>query len=146
MLRLGGGGATAETVAGITLPEGDPAAVQGAAQSVVKAAGGFERTASVVQRALGQVGSWRGAASLTFRDRCATYEDAGRAAQAACERAAIPLRHYGDALEEGRRRVRQLQCEAEDCLEALRDAERRAAQAGEREADASGRAMVAALS
>jgi hypothetical protein len=121
-----------ETVAGIALPEGDPGAAADAASGLRSAGGGFERTASTTQSAVGIVGSWEGVASFTFRDRCGGYQDAAASAQAACERAALALRRYGARLEEGRERVRRLQDRAEECVERIEAAEARAEDARER--------------
>lgn len=121
-----------ETVAGIALPEGDPGAAADAATGLRSAGGGFERTASTTQRAVGIVGSWQGAASFTFRDRCGGYQDAAASAHAACERAAAALRRYSERLEEARERVRRLQDRAEECVERIEAAEARAADATER--------------
>jgi hypothetical protein len=121
-----------DTVAGIALPEGDPGAAADAASGLRSAGGGFERTASTTQTAVGIVGSWHGAASFTFRDRCGGYQDAAASAHAACERAALALRRYGGRLEEGRERVRRLQERAEECMERIEAAEARAADATER--------------
>jgi hypothetical protein len=121
-----------ETVAGIALPEGDPGAAADAASGLRSAGGGFERTASTTQSAVAIVGSWQGAASFTFRDRCGGYQDAAAAAHAACERAALALRRYAERLEEARERVRRLQERAEECVERIEAAEARAADATER--------------
>ena len=122
-----GGSAT-----GITLPEGEPGAAADAASGLRSAGGGFELTSDITGRAVGVVGSWQGAASFTFRDRCGGYQDAAASAHEACERAAMALRNYGERLEEGRDRVRRLQERAEDCLERIRAAEARAADASAR--------------
>lgn len=124
-----------EVVAGIALPEGDPAAFD-VAQTLAAASGGFERTRSVTQAAVAAVPSWQGLASLSFRNSCATYEQAGEAATAACDRASTAVRRYGEVFEEGYERVKRLQREAEDCEERLEDAERRVR-------DASGRGQAA---
>jgi hypothetical protein len=125
------------TVAGIALPEGDPGSAADAAAGLRSAAGGFERTAGVTQQAVAAVPSWRGMASFSFSDRCAGYQDAAGAAQAACAQAAGVLRRYGDRLEEGRERVRRLQERAQECLERIELAETRAAEAADRAAFAS---------
>jgi hypothetical protein len=135
-----GGSAT-----GITLPEGEPGAAGDAASGLRSAGGGFELTAGTTQRAVGVVGSWQGAASFTFRDRCGGYQDAAAAAHEACERAALALRRYGERLAEGRERVRRLQERAEECLERIRAAEARAADASDRGAFASRMARPAAV-
>lgn len=122
-----GGSAT-----GISLPEGDPGAAAEAASGLRSAGGGFAVTSSITERAVGMVGSWQGAASFTFRDRCGGYQDAAASAHEACERAALALRRYGERLAEGRERVRRLQERAEECLERLRAAEARSADASER--------------
>lgn len=61
------------------------------------------------------VPTWQDLASLSFRDSCATYEEAGAAAPAACDRAAAAVRRYGEVFEEGYERVKRLQREGEDC-------------------------------
>jgi hypothetical protein len=136
-----GGSAT-----GITLPEGEPGAAADAASGLRSAGGGFELTAGTTQRAAGVVGSWQGAASFTFRDRCGGYQDAAAAAHEACERAALALRRYGERLAEGRERVRRLQERAEGCLERIRAAEAKAADASDRAAFASHMAFQSSFS
>jgi hypothetical protein len=125
------------SVAGIALPEGDPGSAADAAAGLRSAAGGFERTGGITQRAVAGTPGWDGMASFSFRDRCAGYLDASAAAQAACGQAANTLRRYGERLEEGRDRVRRLQERAEECLERIRIAEARAADAADRAAVAS---------
>jgi hypothetical protein len=125
------------SVAGIALPEGDPGSAADAAAGLRAAAGGFERTGGVTQQAVAATPSWQGMASFSFRDRCAGYQEAAGAAQAACAQAAGVLRRYGERLEEGRDRVRRLQERAQDCLERIRLADTRAAAAADRAAFAS---------
>lgn len=125
-----------EVVAGIALPEGDPGAAFDVAQTLAAASRGFERTRSVTQAAVAAVPSWQGLASLSFRNSCATYEQAGEVATAACDRASTAVRRYGEVFEEGYERVKRLQREAEDCEERLEEAERRVR-------DASGRGQAA---
>jgi hypothetical protein len=84
-------------------------------------------------------------ASFSFRDRCAGYQDAAAAAEAACAQAAGVLRRYGERLEEGRDRVRRLQERAQECLERIRLAEARAADAADRAAFASHMAYQSSL-
>jgi hypothetical protein len=135
-----------ETVAGIALPEGDPGAAADAASGLRSAAGGFERSGGVTQRALASVPSWTGVASFSFRNSCAGYGDAASAAAVACERAAHTLSRYADRLEEARSRVRKLQREAEDCLERIHAAEARATAAADQEASAHHLAFQASFS
>jgi hypothetical protein len=133
------------SVAGIALPEGDPGSAADAAAGLRSAAGGFERSGAVTQQAVAATPSWQGMASFGFRDRCAGYQDAADAAQAACAQAAGTLRRYGDRLEEGRERVRRLQERAEECLERIELAEARAAEAADRAAFASHMAYQASF-
>jgi hypothetical protein len=133
------------SVAGIALPEGDPGAAADAAAGLRSAAGGFEGTAGITQRAVAATPSWDGMASFSFRDRCAGYQDAAAAAEAACAQAAGVLRRYGERLEEGRDRVRRLQERAQECLERIRLAEARAADAADRAAFASHMAYQSSL-
>jgi hypothetical protein len=133
------------SVAGITLPEGDPGAAADAASGLRSAAGGFERTGAVTQQAVASTPSWQGMASFSFRDSCAGYQDAAAAGEAACALAAGVLRRYAERLEEGRERVRRLQERAQECLERIRLAESRAADAADRAAFASHMAYQAGL-
>ena len=134
-----------EAIAGIALPEGRPGAADEVAQTLTKAAGGFERTAATAQRAVAQVPTWQGLAAVNFHNRCATYEEAAKAAALACDRAAASVRRYGSTYDEAYARIERLQAEAEHCLERLKDAERRAAEAAGREQAARERATAAAL-
>ena len=134
-----------EAIAGIALPEGRPGASDEVAQTLTKAAGGFERTAATAQRAVAQVPTWQGLAAINFRDRCGTYEEAAKAAALACDEAAASVRRYGSTYDEAYARIERLQAEAEHCLERLKDAERRAAEAAGREQAARERATAAAL-
>jgi hypothetical protein len=119
-------------VAGIELPEGSPGAAEDAASGLRKASGGFERTGGITQRALTTVGSWQGMASMNFRDRCGDYGSAANAAGNACHRAAGALVKYGHRLEEARTRVKKLQEQAQECVDRIHAAEKRAADAGGR--------------
>ena len=134
-----------EAIAGTALPEGRPGAADEVAQTLTKAAGGFERTAATAQRAVAQVPTWQGLAAVNFHNRCATYEEAAKAAALACDRAAASVRRYGSTYDEAYARIERLQAEAEHCLERLKDAERRAAEAAGREQAARERATAAAL-
>ena len=133
------------SVAGIALPEGDPGAAADAAAGLRSAAGGFESTGGITQRAVAGTPSWDGMASFSFRDRCAGYQDAAAAAETACAQAAGVLGRYGQRLEEGRERVRRLQERAQECLERIRLAEARAADAADRAAFASHMAYQSTL-
>src|SRR4051812_26852731 len=113
-------------VAGIELPEGSPGAAHDAAAGLRRAAGGFERTAGVTQRAIANVGSWQGMASFNFRNRCGDYSSAADAAAQTCDRAERVLAKYAHRLEEGRAYVRRLQERAQDCLDRIHAAEGRA--------------------
>jgi hypothetical protein len=135
-----------EVVAGIALPEGEPSSALATASGFRAAAGGFDATGGVTQRALGLVGSWQGIASVNFRNRCTGYEEAAASAQAACAAAAHAVRVFARDLEEARDRVRRLQREAEECVDRIQAAEARAAAARESEAAARARATSAALS
>jgi hypothetical protein len=135
-----------EVVAGIALPDGEPGEAFDAASGFRAAAGGFERTGAVTERALGLVGSWQGMASISFRDRCGSYEEAAQSAAVACEQASLALRTYGRELDEARDRVRRIQREAEECVDRINAAEGQAAAARGREQAARDRAMNATFS
>lgn len=132
-------------VAGIELPEGDPGAVEQAAQALRKCAGGFERAAGTAARAAASVGSWDGAASFNFRSHCGSYREAADAAAGVAEQGAQALTRYARVLEEARDRVRELQERAAECVERIRAAERAAADAAQRAASASHMAYQASF-
>ena len=132
-------------VAGIELPEGDPGAVEQAAQALRKCAGGFERAAGTAARAAGSVGSWDGAASFSFRTHCGSYREAADAAAGVAERGAQALARYARVLDDARERVRNLQERAAECLDRMRAAEQAAADAAQRAAAASHMAYQASF-
>lgn len=134
----------ATVVAGIALPEGDPAAVESAAGTFDKVAGDFASTAGTVSSA-STLPSWQGVASITFRTHCGSYGEAGRAGSNACRQAALALRRYGHELADARDRVRELQRQGEECVQRIQAAELRAAAAAAREAAAHVRGFFAGL-
>ncbi len=136
----------AHVTAGIVLPDGDPQAADHVAATLDAAAGGFERTAAIVQRAVASAPSWQGRASINFADRCGSYEEAGRAGQQACDRATTSVRRYGADFKDAYERIERLQREAERCQDEIKLAERRATDAAQREQAARGRATRAMLS
>jgi hypothetical protein len=120
------------SVAGVQMPEGDPGSVESAASGLRGAAGGFEQTGGVAQRAAGQVPDWTGHAAMTFGDRCGDYGSAAAAADSACSQAAGAVRQFATDLADARERVGRLQDKAEDCVERIRTNESLAADAGAR--------------
>jgi uncharacterized protein YukE len=137
--------AVAESVAGIALPEGEPGAASAAGSQLVGVAGAFGRTGGTAAQAMSVIVSWRGLASISFRNRCVDYSGAADAAQEACHDAAVAVRRYADRLEQARERVRKLQREGERCVDRIQAAERRAADAANREAEARDRLFSASL-
>jgi hypothetical protein len=123
-------------VAGIELPQGDPGAVEDAAASFAKASADFAGTGQAAQRALQSVPGWAGVASITFRDRCGTYAGAAAAGKDACHQVALALRRYGHELADAKAQVRDLQRQAEACVQRINAANQRAGAAGTREGQA----------
>jgi hypothetical protein len=132
-------------VAGIALPEGNPGAVESAATTLSRAGGDFDSAASTVRQAEGDVTTWRGIASFTFRDHCGIHSEAARAGGDACQQAAVALRRYGRELEDARERVRELQRKGEECERRIGAADARAGAAALSEASAQLRGLYAAL-
>jgi uncharacterized protein YukE len=124
------------SVAGIELPPGDPGAVEDAAASFARASADFASTGQAAQRALRSVPGWAGVASITFRDRCGTYAGAAAAGKDACHQVAVALRRYGHELADAKAQVRDLQRQAEACVQRINAANQRAADAGTREGQA----------
>lgn len=135
----------AGSVAGIALPEGDPAAIFDAAASLGGAAAAFEDSSRTVGGAVAQLGGWQGVASQSFRVLAAGYEQAGARAAAVVREAAVAVRGYGVRFEDAYEAVKRLQREAEVCVDEIERWQRRRADAEGREAAARTRATDAVL-
>jgi hypothetical protein len=132
-------------VLGIELPEGNPGAVESAADSLRHAAGEFASAAQTVRQAENVTGLWRGFASFVFRDHCGQNSEAARAGERACQKAATALRAYGRELEDARDKVRELKRQGEACVTRIDAADARAGAAGAREGMARLRAVTTSL-
>jgi hypothetical protein len=132
-------------VLGIELPEGNPGAVESAADSLRHAAGEFASAAQTVRQAERVTGLWRGFASFVFRDHCGQNSEAARAGERACQKAATALRAYGRELEDARDKVRELKRQGEACVIRIDAADARAGAAGAREGMARLRAVTTSL-
>src|SRR4051812_4644386 len=106
-------------VAGIELPPGNPGSVQSAAGTLERVASDFSSAGSTVQRAEFGVTGWVGIASFNFRAYCGTHGAAASAGGAACRHAAVALAAYGRELADARTRVRDLQRQAQDCVDRI---------------------------
>src|SRR4051812_36021729 len=114
-------------VAGIELPPGNPGAVESAAGTLGRVASDFGSAGSTVHRAEGGVDAWAGIASFTFRAYCGTHSAAASAGSKACDQASVALRAYGRELADARSRVRDLQRQAQECVDRIDAANARAA-------------------
>jgi SCP1.201-like deaminase len=119
--------------AGIELPEGNPGAVESAADALTRAAGDFDSAAGTVREAERSVGVWRGLAWFNFTDHCGLHSEAARAGGDACQKAAEALRRYGRELEDARQRVRELQRDGAECVRRIQAADARAERAAQQE-------------
>ena len=128
-----------ESVLGIEMPPGEPHAVEAAAQSMTRVAGGFERTAGVASRAVASVPSWDGLASINFTLQCGDYGEAARQAHTGCSQGATLLKTYAHELTTAKHQIRQLQHQAQ-----VEDKKRQAAAADL--AEAQGRYRGASMS
>ncbi len=133
-----------EAVAGIAMPEGDPAAIADAAQSVNKLAHGFAYVAEHFRRAAGATPSWVGGAASSAQSSLQACAQAAETSRDACATAYIQLDRYAVEFEQAHSRVKRLREEAEEVEEQLRQARREAAAAGQRAEEARGRATAAA--
>ena len=130
----------AESVAGISLPEGDPGAISDAAARLAGMAAVFDGASQTVGGAVSQVGTWQGAAAEGFRGLAAGYERVGALAADSLRDAAASVRRYEAQFEEAYEAVKRLQREARECVNEIELWERRRADAAEREASARARA------
>jgi Restriction endonuclease fold toxin 5 len=133
-------------VAGIELPQGDPAAVLDAVNRLDRMASGFEHSAQGFRRAATAVPSWLGIASLAFEGLASGLERTADQAHAAVRDSRIATRRYADELREARDRIRRLQDRASELEEQIDEARQRVADAALREQDARARAAGALLS
>ena len=130
-----------DTVAGISLPPGNPGAIEDAAQGLKRVASGFSQAGDTARAAASSV-SWTGTASEAFGARTGDYEDASRRADTAAMQAAGVLTRFAQRLEEGIDRVRRLQDRALEAEERMQNATREAIAAGVRESAARTRAAA----
>lgn len=133
-----------ETVAGITLPPGDPGSIRATARGLQRVASGFGQTGDTARAAASSV-NWTGSAAEAFGQRTGDYEDAGRKADTACMRASQTLGTFADRLEEGIDRVKRLQEQAAEAEERMNRANGAAIQAGLDEAAARARGAAMTL-
>jgi hypothetical protein len=130
-----------DTVAGISLPPGNPGSIEDAAQGLKRVASGFTQAGDTARAAASSV-SWTGTASEAFGARTGDYEDASRKADTAAMQAAGVLTRFARRLEEGIDRVKRLQDRAQDAQERMKAATDAAIAAGVRESAARTRAAA----
>src|SRR3954471_9540870 len=107
-----------DSYAGITVPEGDPGGLSGAASEFGALAGQLSGVSAELQGMPGTLSTWNGPASVSFAGACLTNHSACRDAVDAFTHAESAARRYAPAL-------RHAQHEAEAAIAQARAAQHR---------------------
>jgi hypothetical protein len=132
-----------ESFAGITVPEGEPAALNDAAGEFGTIAGTLSGAAGELRGMPATMGSWAGPASVNYAGACMTNGTACEAAVEALGQAEHAARVYSAKLKAAQERARRAIDDARDAQRRVDQAEREIAAARDRQA-AAGTAIASA--
>ena len=132
-----------ESFAGITVPEGEPTALNDAAAEFGAIASTLSGAAGELRGLPGTIGSWSGPASVSYAGACMTNGTACDQAVEALGQAEQAARAYASKLEAAKERTRRAIDDARDAQRRIDQAEREIAAAQERRAAAAAAAVTA---
>ena len=112
-----------DSYAGITVPEGEPSALEDAAGRFHAFAGTLTGVSSDLSGMPSVVGSWEGPASVSFASACLTNGGAASAATQALGHAAHASTQYAHLLRSAQQRARQAIADAKDAQHRIDQAE-----------------------
>jgi hypothetical protein len=136
--------AATESFAGITVPEGEPGALNDAAGEFGSIAGTLAGTAGELRGMPGTMASWSGPASVNYAGSCLTNSTACDAAVVALGQAEHAARVYSFKLKAAQERARRAIDDARDAQGRIDQAEREIAAAQQRRSAAATAAAYAA--
>jgi uncharacterized protein YukE len=122
-----------ESYAGITVPEGEPAALNEAAGQFGSVAAALSGVAGEVRGAPSTMASWAGPASVSYAGACMTNGSACDAAVEALGQTERAARAYADKLQGAQERAREAIADARDAQERIDTAEREITAAQDRQ-------------